>query len=265
MHSLTSFVTRYPLATFFGLTLILSWITWPTLGDQNPTGPLLAALIVVPIIGGRAGLIAWLSRIWRWRVGLRWYAAALFLPLIIVVTAVYLNVLLGAPAPTAAQLGVWPELLPEFVIVFLFVGLGEEPGFRGFALPRLQAGRSALSATLLLAAFGMLWHLPIFLAGDAPWSNVLLIVAGYVLFTWLFNNTDGSVLIAALFHSAVAVVGPSYFATMFSGPDFARYSWLLTLLYCLAAVVVIAWAGPARLSRRSLEQLGRIVEPMPGP
>jgi len=264
MNHVASFVKGHPLATFFSLSLILSWVTWPIVRDQNPTGPLLAALIVVPLIGGRAGLRDWWSRIVRWRVGPRWFAAALLVPLIIVVAAAYLNVLFGAPAPTAAQLGVWPELFPEFIIVFLVVGLGEEPGFRGFALPRLQAGRSALAATLLLAAFGLLWHLPIFLVGDAPWSNVPLIVAGYVLFTWLFNNTDGSVLIAALFHGSVAVVGPSYFGTMFSGADFARYSWLLTLLYGLVALAVIAWAGPAHLSRKPPEQLGRIVEPVPG-
>lgn len=262
MRNLTSFVQRHPLATFFGLTFLFSWVTWPILGDQNPTGPLLAALIVVPIIGGREGLRAWASRIVRWRVGLRWYATALLLPLVVVVMAAYLNVLLGAP-PTAVQLAAWPELLPEFLIVFLVVGLGEEPGFRGFALPRLQAGRSALAATLILAAVGVAWHLPLFLTGDAPWSNIPLIVAGYVLFTWLFNNTDGSVLIAALFHSSVAVVGPAYFATMFTGPDFARYSWLLAILYCLVAVAVIAWAGPAHLSRKPPAELGRIVEPMP--
>lgn len=251
MSSIATFVRRRPLAVFFGLTLLLSWITWPIFGDQNPTGPFLAALIVVPIIGGKAGLKAWASRMVRWRVGKRWLAAALLLPVVVVVAASTLNVLLGAPAPTAVQLGAWPELLPELIIVFLLVGLGEEPGFRGFALPRLQAGRSALNATLLLAAFGVLWHLPIFLAGDAPWSNILVIVAGYVLFTWLFNNTDGSVFVAALFHSSVAVVGPSYFGTMFAGADFARYSWLLTLLYGLAAVAVIAWFGPARLSRHA--------------
>jgi len=272
MNTVTSVVKRYPLVTFFVLTYIFSWWGWLIDGvGQIPFGPLLAALIVVPLTGGVAGLKAWASRIVRWRVGLKWYAVALLLPVAIVVAAVILNVLLGAGAPSAGQLGAWPGIFPEFLFVFLIIGLGEEPGWRGYALPRLQEGRSvadprtgALLATLILAVFGVIWHLPLFITGDSPWSNIPLIVAGYILFTWLFNNTNGSVLIAMLFHASVGAVGPSFFAPMFSGADSVRYSWLLAALYCIVAVVVVILARPARLARTPSVQVEAMAEPVAG-
>jgi membrane protease YdiL (CAAX protease family) len=249
MHTVTSVVNRYPLATFFILTYIFSWWSYLIGLGQWPFGPLMAALIVVPLTGGRAGLKAWASRIVRWRVGLKWYAIALLLPVALAGAAASLNVLLGAPALTFAHLGEPTDLLFEVLFVFLAISLGEEPGWRGYALPRLQEGRSALSATLILALFGMIWHVPLFLTGDSPWSIIPIIVAGYILFTWLFNNTRGSVLIAMVLHTSVGIVGPLVFAPMFSGADLARYTWLLAGLYSLAGILVVILAGPARLAQ----------------
>ena len=95
----------------------------------------------------------------RWRVGLKWYAVALLLPVVVALTAAAINVfVLGAQASSsAAELGGLPSLIPTFFILLLIPGLGgawEEPGFRGYALPRLQIGRSALIASLTL---GVLW------------------------------------------------------------------------------------------------------------
>jgi membrane protease YdiL (CAAX protease family) len=258
MHSVTSVVKRYPLVTFLILTYIFSWWGYliPGLGlGQWPLGPLMAALIVVPLTGGKAGLKEWASRIVRWRVGLKWYAIALTLPVALAGAAASLNVLLGAPGLTFVHLGQQPDLPFEILFVFLVISLGEEPGWRGYALPRLLKGHSALSATLILAVFGVIWHVPLFLTGDSPWSIVPIIVAGYVFFTWLFNNTRGSVLIAMILHTSVGIIGPLVFAPMFSGADLARYTWLLAALYSLVGVVVVILAGPARLSRRPAAQL----------
>jgi membrane protease YdiL (CAAX protease family) len=257
MHTVTSVVKRYPLVTFFILTYIFSWWGYFIPGlevGQIPLGPVVAALIVVPITGGKAGLKEWASRIVRWRVGLKWYAIALLLPMALAVAAVTLNVLMGAADLTFAHLSDPIDLLiVVFLEIFLIVGLGEEPGWRGYALPRLQEGRSALSATLILAVFGVIWHVPLFLTGDSPWSNIPIIVAGYIFFTWLFNNTRGSVLIALLLHTS-ANAARMIFAPMFSGADATRYFWLLTALYIVAGIAVVVLAGPAHLSRRSEAQ-----------
>jgi membrane protease YdiL (CAAX protease family) len=264
MHTVTSVVKRYPLATFFILTYIFSWWGYLTGLGQWPAGPLMAALIVVPVTGGKTGLKEWASRIMRWRVGLKWYAIALLLPVALAGAAASLNVLLGAPALTFAHIGPGTDLLIEILIVFLLISLGEEPGWRGYALPRLQEGRSALSATLILAAFGVIWHVPLFLTGDSPWSNIPIIVAGYIFFTWLFNNTRGSVLIAMILHTSNGIIGPLIFGTMFSGADLTRYFWLLTIVYSLVGIVVVILAGPVRLSRRPADQLegARVAQPL---
>lgn len=233
-----SVIKRYPLITFFGLTYLFLVLGWIVFNGQIPFGPLLAALIVVSVVEGRTGLKAWASRIVRWRVGVQWYAAAIFLPLIATGAGAFLNVLLGASV-TAFQLSKLPELIPEAVFIFLFVGLGEEPGFRGFAIPQLQKRYSAITATLILAALGVVWHVPLILTGDSPWVIVPVIVVGYFLFTWLFNNSSGSVLIAMLFHTAQAIFGPQIFATMFSGADLLRYTWLMTLVYAVMVALVI--------------------------
>jgi len=133
---------RYPLVAFFILAYALSWWLWLLyalkIGNFPsplfPTGPLLAGLIVSWASAGRPGLTDFLSRIVRWRVGVTWYAVVFLLPPGLVAVTVLPNILLGAPAPSAAQLGRWP-LLPTFVFILLFIGLGEEPGWRGFALP----------------------------------------------------------------------------------------------------------------------------------
>jgi membrane protease YdiL (CAAX protease family) len=269
MDTITGFVKRYSVIIFFILAYLFSWSFWPlfNLGKVPtpilPLGPVIAALIVVPIVGGKAGFKAWASRIVRWRVGLRWYAVAIFLPILMVLTAVLINILLGAPVPTREQLSIWPSLWSELLFIVLFVDLGEEPGFRGFALPRLQSGRTALLATLILAVGGVIWHLPLFFTGDSPWTNIPLIVAGYFMLTWLFNNTNGSVLMTMIMHTMVNIAGPSYFATFFEGADRVRYDWLLSGTYVVVALAIIVFAGYARLSRKPAAQLDRVAEPAP--
>src|SRR5215212_640514 len=109
MHVM-SLVRRYPLISFFVLAYALAWWIWilyafgiTFLGPILALGPLLAAIIVTALTGGKAGLKTLLSRMVRWRIGLRWYAAALGLPVAVYVVALSLNVLFGASASTAEQ------------------------------------------------------------------------------------------------------------------------------------------------------------------
>ncbi|MCI0708786.1 MAG: CPBP family intramembrane metalloprotease [Chloroflexi bacterium] len=259
-----SFIKHRPLVAFFAFTYFFLLLGWLTLKGQIPFGPLLAALIVVSIVGGREGRRVWASRITRWRVDGRWYAAAILLPLVVTALAAFLNILLGAES-SGINIDEWPDLIAEAIFIFLFVGLGEEPGFRGFALPRLQAHHSAVVATLILSVLGVIWHIPLFLSGDSPWTNVPLIVVGYFVFTWLFNNTNGSVLIPMLFHTATAVYGPLIFAPMFEGTDLTSYTWLLTALYGIVVAVVMVTSGTAHLSAKSVDELVNISEPTPVP
>ena len=198
----------------------------------------------------------------RWRVPPGWYAVALLLPAVLAATATVLNVLLGAEPPAASELNAWPGLFATFAIVLLVPGFGgawEEPGWRGYALPRLQSGRSALVASLILGALIAGWHLPLMVAGQVHYSDIVLIFAGTIVFNWVFNNARGSVLIIMVMHAANNTVSGSFFSPMFTGSDSVRQSWMLALVWTVVAILVIAIAGPEHLSRKYRRQ----EEPLP--
>lgn len=256
---LTSGAKRHPLITFFVLAYALSW--WPSILyvlDLSPQpvagfGPFLAALAVLAVTRGRSGVGDLLRRMVLWRVGLRWYAAALLLPVGLAVVATTLNVLLGAQAPSSIELGGWTNLFSTFAILLLVPGIGgawEEPGWRGFALPRLQAGRPALVAALILGALVAGWHLPLIVAGEVHYADIASIMGATLVLNWVFNSANGSVLIIMMMHATNNTVSGSFFSPMFSGADSVRQSWLLAVAWCAAAAVVVLWAGPAHLSRQ---------------
>ena len=258
-----SVVRSYPLPVFFVLAYALSWWPWPLyIVGLAPSpiigfGPFLAAILVLALTAGKTGVVALLRRMVRWRVGLEWYAAALLLPVAIPLVATALNVLLGAPAPIPAELGAWPGLIPTYLLLLLVPGIGgawEEPGWRGYALPYLQAGRSALSASLIVGVVWAFWHLPLMVDGTIPWSDLAYVAAQTIVYTWLFNNAGGSVLLVMLFHTANNVVSGGFFHAMFSGADWARMGWLLVALWCAVAVAVVAVNGAEHLSRKRNKQ-----------
>jgi uncharacterized protein len=259
-----SWVKRHPLITFFVLTYALSWVAYPMwasglypIAPVFSFAPFLVALVVLAIIQGKSGVGGLLRRMVRWRVGLKWYVAALLIPAGITVAAAVLNVVLGAQAPSSAELGSWTGLLVTFLAVLLIPGLGgawEEPGWRGFALPRLQSGRSALFASLILGVLIAGWHLPLMFVGQVHYADLLTIMGAVIIFNWVFNNANGSVLIIMLMHATNNTISGQLFGTMFSGADSVRQSWLVAALWCTVAIVVVLWAGPAHLSRKHKKQ-----------
>src|SRR5215203_3722191 len=274
MSYLVSLIRRHPLISFFVLAYALSWwgVILYTINHYLPPvasfGPFLAALVMLAITHGKAGVLGLLKRMVRWRVGPAWYAAAFGLPVAITLCATVLNVLLGAQAPSAAELGGWTGLLPRFFLLLLIPGIGgawEEPGWRGYALPQLQAERSALSASLILGVLWALWHLPLMVVGEVHYSDIVFVIAWTVVFTWVFNNTRGSVLLAMLMHATNNTISGSFFGPMFSGADSARDAWLFAALWCAAAVVVVIVYGPQHLSREHRKQEDPVQPEVPTP
>jgi CAAX protease family protein len=145
MSIITAFVKRHPLVVFFILAYTLTWPLIPLVsvsplwGFPALFGPALAAVIVATAAGGKPGLKDLLGRMARWRVGARWYAVALGLPIVLALTTAGLHLLLGAQ--TSVNFGGLSVL--NFVVFVLIVG--EELGWRGYALPRLLAERSPLA------------------------------------------------------------------------------------------------------------------------
>src|SRR5215216_3471287 len=261
-------VKRYPLIAFCVLAYTLSWWAWPLYAMDlipipvAPFGPFLAALVVLAVTGGKRGVSGLLRRMVQWRVGFRWYVLALLIPVGLTGIATTLNLLLGAAADPSASLDSWPSLFATFAVVLLVPGLGgawEEPGWRGFAVPRLQTGRSALRASLILGMIIAGWHIPLMVAGQVHWSDIVLIFGAVIVFNAVFNSVGGSVLIIMVMHAANNTVSGSFFSPMFSGGDSIRQSWLLALVWTVVAILVIAITGPTDLSRKYRKQ----EEPLP--
>jgi membrane protease YdiL (CAAX protease family) len=251
MRQIVVFVKRFPVVALLILAIPLGWWPWLVFGEGS-FGPSvsIAAIVVVAITEGKGGVRALLRQLVRWRVGWRWYAVAFGLPIVATLIAVSLNVWFGAPAPAAEQLAGWPGALLLFPLYFLVFGAAEELGWRGYVLPRFQRRYGALLATLMLAVISILWHLPLFLGGSVPWSDLAFITTGYIVMTWLYNSTGGSVLLVMLTHATLNAISGEFFLQMFAGVDAERYGWLLAGLYGVVALVVTVQTGPARLSSR---------------
>jgi membrane protease YdiL (CAAX protease family) len=263
MSRLASVVKRHPLITFFLLAYALSWWPWILYAfDLLPQpivgfGPFLAAVLMLAITSGKTSIVRLLRRMVQWRVGLRWYAVALLLPMAITLAAAAFNVLLGAQAPSAADVGGWTGLFSTFAILLLVPGLGgawEEPGWRGYALPRLQARRSALIASLILWVGVAVWHLPLMIVGEVHWSDIVFLLGFVIVFNWVFNNSNGSVLILMLMHAMNNTISGSFISPMFSGADSVRQAWLFAALWCAVAIMVVIVYGPEHLSRKHRKQ-----------
>jgi uncharacterized protein len=252
-----SLVKRHPLIMFFVLTFVLSWWTIPLYAvglSPSPLfpGPVLAALILIPLTQGWAGLRELGSRMIRWRVGWRWYAVALGLPLAAAVVAGALIVALGAPVPTLATLPPLTSIVMVFAIKLinpLNGPMGEEPGWRGLALPGLQASRSPLVATLILAPIVALWHVPLVFAHMLPPTGLLGAFTFTFVATWVFNHTGGSVFMTLLLHAAEGTLG-LLAGTVLVGAALVQLAWVYPVVWLVVAIGLVIfdwkfWRGPA--------------------
>lgn len=269
-------VKRQPMVAFLVLTFLLSWWPWALyVFGLMPVpiasfGPFLAALIVLAVSEGKAGIVGLLRRMTRWRVGAGWWLVALLLPVAMSTGATLLNIAIGAEAPTAAELGRWTAIPGSIAIVLLVPGFGgawEEPGWRGYALLRLQARWSAFISALLLGALITLWHLPLMVTGELHAAEMASIMTAVLVMNWLFNHVQGSVLVLMVCHAVNNAVSGRYFFPMFDGSDSARQPWLLAVTWGAMAVAVLVAGGPRDLSRSRPRQAepGPHAEPLHHP
>ena len=192
-------------------------------------------MAVTWVAGGREGLRELFSKVVLWRIGLKWYAIALFVPIAMAFLAIGLYTILGNAAPDLAPAS---QLLP-IVLSAVFTGaMGEELGWRGTALPRLQARWNALISSLILGVLWGLYHLPSFLLSGLPLQDMPLIpfmmaVLGLaILVTWTFSHTGGSLITVFLYHFA--------FNFIVSATGISGAPALFRLLAGICGVVAIA-------------------------
>ena len=259
LSTLSNIAKRHPLITFFALAYALSWWLVPLGGDLLPLGPLFAALIVAPLIGGKAGLKTWWSFIIRRSGKLKWYITAVVMIFAMNFAAAVLAVLLGASFPAADMITRWPELFITFPVYLIVIALGEETGWRGFAMPRLQEKHSALTASLILGTLVALWHLPLVIFGGHSFIEtlplMLITFAAQFILTWLANHVEGKVLIVMLAHAAQGGLGGEYFGPMFSGADAVLEFWLLIAIFWLVALGIVLLTGSRLTNRQAIESV----------
>jgi membrane protease YdiL (CAAX protease family) len=217
------------LLSFFVLVFVVTWMLWlpvvllglPTLVEPYylPSIGILpgialgasgVALFMSALLHGKPGVLHLLKGFLLWRVQLRWYLFALLglLLLMVIVGALLSGSWEPFQALSPAALALYPG---AYLSHFYFGPLFEEAAWRGFALPRLQSAYGPLKASLILGVIWGLWHIPVYLlrniqqAGPADavlsFAYFLLVtLALTIIFTWLFNNTKGSLLLAVLLH-----------------------------------------------------------------
>ena len=186
----------------------LAGLRWPLL-ILGAFAPSAVAVLLTARDEGRAATRSLLRRVVAWRVGLRWYAFALgYMAAIKLAVALVYRVITGAWPQFGHQ--AWYAVMAAMVVATIFGGpLGEEIGWRGYALPRLAARFGLARASVLLGLVWACWHLPVFFMpgldqyGQSFPVYLLQVTALSVAMAWLYGNTNGSLLLAILMHSAV--------------------------------------------------------------
>ncbi len=271
---------RHPLIAFFGLAFAISWsAVLPLALSRNVgvgllpydlpdaittvlylvasfIGPSLAVVIVLALTEGRSGVMRLLKRCVQWRVQPRWYMVALGANLLIWLLSY--SALMGAGL-LAAAVQHWPLLfttfLPYVAFGILIPSIAEEPGWRGFALPRLQQRYGPVAGSLILGLLHGVWHVPALMSllGPTPLVNyppfMLTAMLTAVLYTWVYNQTHGSILLAMLFHAA-GNAAAGWLVALFRAAGLqepeagvagflAATTWINVIGYGLAALLLI--------------------------
>jgi membrane protease YdiL (CAAX protease family) len=265
---------------FFLLAFIFTWANWipqalvsrgylhigvpKFLAFLAGYGPALAAIITIAIFKGAAGLKNLSRRLILWKVGIGWHMVALLLPLVMDLAAFGLHMVFDSDAvststlqslqTTLSQSTFWIDFLMLAIMFTLgFDGLGEELGWRGFALPALLVNYKALAASLILGFFWILWHLPYALtlnsamSGQPFYSFIPGMLVSAILFTWIFNNTKGSILLSILFHASNNITYnllPKLF------PEVHTAGIWNTIVPWLVVLLVIIYFGPSHFSKK---------------
>jgi len=263
---------RQPLLGFCVLTFAWSWACWllsPAVKPQAPWlatllmfaggfGPSAAAVVVVWTTRRRAGLRAWFSHCLHWRIGWGWMALAFFAPLVVVLIAAGLHLALGgtiAPSPASGQVPL--AVLNLFAVLLLGGPLGEEFGWRGFALPSLQARMGWRSASLALGLVWGVWHLPLLFIADTVQAHMTLALfllsalAMSVIFAWLARHTGSSVAAALILHTAINF-WPTMVPVLPTPQDYRPYA-LVVMIQVLMAAGLMVWQGSAVSGSRFVE------------
>jgi membrane protease YdiL (CAAX protease family) len=252
---MVALISKRPLVSFFVLAFALTWLLFlpwmASEGDGIPWftfSPALAGFAVAGLTEGWGGVKRILAAIGRWRVRPIWYLVAIGLPLSLQLVAVLINPILGAAAPNWNAIPPASEIVPWVALFLVFSGpLGEEPGWRGFALPRMLERHGALAASLTLGVLWAAWHLPLGVVGDLTIYGSVNAVLAAIVFTWLWQNTRGSVLLAILMHASHQN-SVRYLSRVYEDADRVQQQWIAVVLWALVVLAIVVVHGRQRFA-----------------
>lgn len=279
-----SFVARHQVGVFFALTVVLSWYPWYAgiAPEVLAVGPSLAAFIIVFYVDGKRGLGDLLRPFLRWRAGLGWWGVAIFGTAGIFLLGLAVHLVLGGAAPPFIMIRQELYLIPLYLVIVVLMPwngpVGEEFGWRGFALPRLQSAHGPLLASLVIGTIWGVWHLPtlfaplgvlgaltsaIGLGFIVPYT--MTTIASSIFMTWLYNKTHKSALLAGIiWHAstdfwAPIILSDSSLVAAQQGTHLptiepSLYLTVAMVLAICAGVVVVATKG--RLGLAATERVG---------
>lgn len=277
---MSKFVKKYPVLSLFVLALIFGGAPLAAVAagllpqgftQLGALSASLAGIVLAAVEGRKGGVRELLGRFLIWRVGIQWWGFALLFTVIPSVAALYLFNLFGGPTVDWSGLGPLYSVVPMILMLTIFAGMGEEFGWRGFALPRLQARYNALVSSLIVGVFWSLWHIPLFFVEGTvqyQWGldvglipAVLMysvfVIAWAIQLTWVFNNTKGSVLLAAVLHGAGnAWIGG--YIDVYRGNVGGVVAF--TVVSVVVSIIIVLIAGPTNLSRTNERNVLKLEE-----
>jgi membrane protease YdiL (CAAX protease family) len=283
------FLHRYPLVSFSILalalgtgtvTLVVQGILPANVALASSLSASIAGIIMIAVEDGRAGLNKMLKQLLIWRVGIGyWLFALLFLVPAILLGSIA-NPLFNGDPLSISKMDLALEILPMFIIFFIVAGLGQELGWTGYLIPRLQARFNALTSCVIRAFLGGLWHLPLLFysryqhpaLADFPYGGwiaekgflvtvgaltLMFLLPWSILSSWIFNNTRGSLLLVAVLHGSEIWVAFWMLSAGINPNNINNYWGYGTVMVMIATIIVIT-TGWQNLSRK----YKRIVHPL---
>jgi len=286
MDEKKGFISKYTIILFFVLAYAITWVAWTinmiiARGYDNDLdkvenassgilvlwviaaltavyGPAISAVLLTAFNEGKAGLRDFLRRLVKWRVGIQWYLVVLLIPLsLVIVIPLSINLYFGGTIQGTLQLQVSLLAAVMNIIPFIILSGGqEEPGWRGFAQPKLEERFNATIATLIIGTLWFFWHLPLYIwipyvsqYGDSLLRGLIFQIGIAFLLTWIYNSTK-SILMPILFHAIFNFLGRGEIlaTNLVSQASVIDYMLLMIRATFVMALILLWRYGPERLS-----------------